>query len=163
MPLQSLFHAVACDAASLCQLCASYVVINNNFLNANFLSTCYTKELASHVISNSSSLIDHVYCSSYHMVDCLSVTSELSSSDHCSLSVYLSTCKPVLPSIRRRIWLYQKNDFDVLNTASLPPEDILTGVMSTTRGPHLKLHFWILSIDLFLARSSHAKNPFLHG
>ena len=82
------------------------------------------------VTSNSSSLIDHVYCSNHHLVDCLSVSSELGSSDHCSLSVHLSTCKPVLPSIRRRIWLYQQTDFDALNSAledSLPPEDILTG------------------------------------
>ena len=96
------------------------------------------------VTSSSSSTIDLVFSSCPRLVPQVNVVSPLGSSDHCSLSCSLSLCRPTFRIYRRKIWLYQKTDFDALNDAledSLPPEAVLDGGNVNSTWPLFKTAF----------------------
>ena len=82
------------------------------------------------VTTTSSTLLDLIFCSDPSLVDHLVAASELGNSDHLSLSCTLIFAKPRSRPIKRKVWFYQKADFDALNDAledSLPPESVLSG------------------------------------
>ena len=68
-----------------------------------------------HITDTSSTLIDHVYMSNPAVCSGVSVEAPLGSANHNSIVVQLSfvKCKP--RSVKRRVWLYQKADFEGLN------------------------------------------------
>ncbi len=79
--------------------------------------------------STSSMLIDLLFCNDPEFLHRIQVTSELGASDHCSISCCITLLCPATVVYRRKVWLYQKADFDTLNEAleaSLPPEAVLT-------------------------------------
>ena len=70
---------------------------------------------ATRVTDTSSTLIDHAYTSNPSVCSGVSVEAPLGSSDHNSIVVHLSYAKCKPKSVKRRIWLYQRADFEGLN------------------------------------------------
>lgn len=77
-----------------------------------------------------SSLLDLVLSTEESLIQHVSVTSPLGSSDHNSVTTTLSFTRPNLRRCQRQIWLYQKADFcalnDALDQALFPVESVST-------------------------------------
>lgn len=63
----------------------------------------------------SQTLIDHVYTSNPSRCSGVSIEAPLGTSDHNSIVVHLSNEKVKPRLVKRRIWLYQRADFEGLN------------------------------------------------
>ena len=85
---------------------------------------------SNHTPTTSTLLLDLVFCSDPLFFNNVWVSAELGESDHCSLSWSLKTPRLIFSIHRRKVWLYHKANFDVLNATleySLPPVKIITG------------------------------------
>lgn len=67
------------------------------------------------VTASSATLIDHVHASSPSLVSSLCVGPPLGSSDHCCLELTLSIALPRSRQPRRKVWLYQRANFEGMN------------------------------------------------
>ena len=85
---------------------------------------------ATRITPVSSTHIDLLFCNDPQLLDDIHVSTELGSSDHCSLSCNVLIHRPTSTVYRRKVWLYQKANFDALNAAledSLPHKTVLDG------------------------------------
>lgn len=69
------------------------------------------------VTKSCSSTIDHLYTSDPSLVTAYKVLPPLSNSDHCSIVADLSLCKPASRPVRRKVWLYKRADFELINSS----------------------------------------------
>ena len=75
------------------------------------------------------SLLDLVLCTNVSMICDLSINCPLGTSDHNSIAMCLTVDRPQVQRCRRRVWMYQKADFEAINVAleeSLFPKDSIS-------------------------------------
>ena len=75
------------------------------------------------------SLLDLVLCTRVSMICDLSINCPLGTSDHNSIAICLTVDRPQVQRCMRRVWMYQKADFEAINVAleeSLFPKDSIS-------------------------------------
>lgn len=108
------------------------------------------------ITNTSRTTLDLIFCSNPHLIEHLSIESELGSSDHCFILCHLSIGQTKCTTFRRKVWLYQKTDFEALNDAlenALPPDAILVGGNVDVTWPLFKVSF-IDTISRFIPKAS---------
>ena len=106
---------------------------------------CHLPTDHTRISPTSASTIDLLFTNDPALVEHLRVMPGLGTSDHCSLFCSLAIRKPRQHTITRRVWLYQRANFDNLNDAlenCLPPEEVMAGGDVNSTWPLFRTAFW---------------------